>query len=235
MVAILNKSEASEGFNQIIDFLNGSYLKYALTVNPHIYVSCIKQFWNTVTVKQSNDVTRLEALIDRKKVVLTEAVIRDVLLLDDAAGVDCLPNEEIFAELAREHVEEGNAEEQVQDDDTNAVAQGTTADDIVAIGEAVHEQSIPSPTQHTPPPQPPQDFPSTSSVQHTPPLSPQPQPQAQPQATNFPLGCYLMNVVIEIAVLNILSDALPITTNVFNSPCLIHKKELIHHEGTALV
>nr|GEX89284.1 hypothetical protein [Tanacetum cinerariifolium] len=58
-------------------------------------------FWNTVTVKQSNDVTRLQALVDRKKVVLTETVIIDVLRLDDAEGVDCLPNEEIFAELAR--------------------------------------------------------------------------------------------------------------------------------------
>nr|GEU81406.1 putative reverse transcriptase domain-containing protein [Tanacetum cinerariifolium] len=78
-----------------------SYIKYALTVNPHIYVSCIKQFWNTVTVKQLNDVTRLQALVDRKKVVVTEAAIREVLRLDDAEGVDCLPNEEIFAELAR--------------------------------------------------------------------------------------------------------------------------------------
>nr|GEY78121.1 hypothetical protein [Tanacetum cinerariifolium] len=101
MVAILNKSEAIEGFDQIINFLNGSYISYALTVNPHIYVSCIKQFWNIVTVKQSNDVIRLQALVDRKKVVLTETVIRDVLRLDDAEGVDCLPNEEIFAGLAR--------------------------------------------------------------------------------------------------------------------------------------
>nr|GEW27362.1 uncharacterized mitochondrial protein AtMg00810-like [Tanacetum cinerariifolium] len=101
MVAYLNKSDVTEGFNQIIDFLNGSYIKYALTINPHIYVSCIKQFWNTVTVKQSNDVTRLQALVDRKKVGLTKTVIRDVLRLDDAEEVDCLPNEEIFTELAR--------------------------------------------------------------------------------------------------------------------------------------
>nr|GEV66412.1 putative ribonuclease H-like domain-containing protein [Tanacetum cinerariifolium] len=78
-----------------------SYIKYALTVNPNIYVSCIKQFWNIVVVKQTNDVTRLQALVDRKKVVIIEAAIRDVLRLDDAEGVDCLPNEEIFAELAR--------------------------------------------------------------------------------------------------------------------------------------
>nr|GEX83486.1 hypothetical protein [Tanacetum cinerariifolium] len=101
MVAYLTKSDASKGFNQIIDFLNGCYIKYALTVNPNIYVSCIKQFWNTVAIKQVNDVTRLQALVDRKKVVITEAAIKEVLRLDDAEGVDCLPNEEIFAEMAR--------------------------------------------------------------------------------------------------------------------------------------
>nr|GEV27024.1 reverse transcriptase domain-containing protein [Tanacetum cinerariifolium] len=50
---------------------------------------------------ESNDVTRLQALVDKKKVVVTEAAIRDVLRLDDAEGVDCLPNEKIFGELAR--------------------------------------------------------------------------------------------------------------------------------------
>nr|GEV47595.1 hypothetical protein [Tanacetum cinerariifolium] len=77
MVAYLTKSDASEGFNQVINFLNGSYIKYALTVNPNIYVSCIKQFWNTVAVKQDNDVTRLQAQVDKKKVVVTEAAIRE--------------------------------------------------------------------------------------------------------------------------------------------------------------
>nr|GFB83964.1 hypothetical protein [Tanacetum cinerariifolium] len=101
VVAYLNKSDASEGFNQGIDFLNGSYIMYALTVSPIIYVSCIKQFWSTVVIKQSNDVTRIQALVDTKKVLIPEAVIRDALRLDDAEGVDCLPNKEIFAELAR--------------------------------------------------------------------------------------------------------------------------------------
>nr|GEY85458.1 hypothetical protein [Tanacetum cinerariifolium] len=52
-------------------------------------------------VKQVKDVTRLQALVDRKKVEIKEATIREALRLDDAEGVDCLPNEEIFAELAR--------------------------------------------------------------------------------------------------------------------------------------
>nr|GEW79928.1 reverse transcriptase domain-containing protein [Tanacetum cinerariifolium] len=101
MVAYLLKSDASGGFNQIINFLNGIFIKYALTVNPNIYVSCIKQFWTTVAVKKVNDVIRLQALVDKKKVMLTEATILEALRLDDAEGVECLPNEEIFVELAR--------------------------------------------------------------------------------------------------------------------------------------
>nr|GEZ68860.1 hypothetical protein [Tanacetum cinerariifolium] len=57
VVAILEKSDASEGFAQIIDFLSVSYINYALTVSPHIYISCIKQFWNTAVVKRTGEVT----------------------------------------------------------------------------------------------------------------------------------------------------------------------------------
>nr|GEW25007.1 hypothetical protein [Tanacetum cinerariifolium] len=101
VVAILEKSDAAEGFDQIIDFLSGSYIHYALTVNLHIYISCIKQFWNTASVKRSGDATRLQALVDKKKIVISEAVIREILQLNDAQGVVRFPNEEIFAGLAQ--------------------------------------------------------------------------------------------------------------------------------------
>nr|GEU84989.1 xylulose kinase-1 [Tanacetum cinerariifolium] len=91
MIAYLTKSDASEGFGQIIDFLNASLIKYALTVNPNIYVSCIKQFWSSVSVKKVNDVICLQALIDRKKVIITEATIQEALRLDDAESIDCYP------------------------------------------------------------------------------------------------------------------------------------------------
>nr|GEX95739.1 hypothetical protein [Tanacetum cinerariifolium] len=63
-------------------------IHYALTVNPHIYISCIKQFWNTASVNRSNDITRLQALVDRKKIVIAEDVIREILQLDDAKGMN---------------------------------------------------------------------------------------------------------------------------------------------------
>nr|GEY26178.1 hypothetical protein [Tanacetum cinerariifolium] len=101
MVAFLSKSDASAGFNQIMDFLNAHTIQYALVVNRTIYVSCIKQFWATSTIKKVNDVVQLRTLIDGKKVVVSEDVIIRDLHLDDAYGVECLPNEDIFAELAR--------------------------------------------------------------------------------------------------------------------------------------
>nr|GEV25888.1 reverse transcriptase domain-containing protein [Tanacetum cinerariifolium] len=90
MVAYLIKFDASEGFNHIIDFPNGSYIKYALTVNLNIYVSCIKQFWNTVVIKQVNDVTRLQALVDKKKCMSTKRTSWNEFSSSMASAVICL-------------------------------------------------------------------------------------------------------------------------------------------------
>ncbi|GJT54159.1 hypothetical protein Tco_0989213 [Tanacetum coccineum] len=73
LVAFLEKPEESSGFEEIIDFLNASYVQYALTVNPTIYTTCIEQFWASSKAK----------------------------ILDDAEGIDCLPTASIFAELER--------------------------------------------------------------------------------------------------------------------------------------
>nr|GEU43254.1 hypothetical protein [Tanacetum cinerariifolium] len=87
------------GFDQVVDFLNGHVIQYALMVNLSIYVSYIKKFWASDTIKKVNDVVKLRVLIDGKRVVVTEDVIRQALHLDDADGVECLSNEEIFTEL----------------------------------------------------------------------------------------------------------------------------------------
>nr|GEY54387.1 putative ribonuclease H-like domain-containing protein [Tanacetum cinerariifolium] len=58
-------------------------------------------FMAMATVKKVNDDVQLRTLIDGKKVVVSEAIIRRDLHLDDADGVECLPNDEIFEELAR--------------------------------------------------------------------------------------------------------------------------------------
>ncbi|GJY65689.1 hypothetical protein Tco_0467927 [Tanacetum coccineum] len=93
LVMILAKSE---GFEQIVDFLNAHTIKYALTVNPTIYTSCVEQFWATVKVKTVNVEVQLQALVDGKKIIVTEASVRRDLQLNDEEGNGLLPNLTIF-------------------------------------------------------------------------------------------------------------------------------------------
>nr|GEV59618.1 putative ribonuclease H-like domain-containing protein [Tanacetum cinerariifolium] len=95
------KSSKSKGFEQIIDFLNANPISYALTVNPTVYASCVKQFWTTAKVKKVNGQEQIQALVDKQKVIITEESIRRDLKFNDAEGTACLPNYTIFEELAR--------------------------------------------------------------------------------------------------------------------------------------
>ncbi|GJW59012.1 hypothetical protein Tco_0105743 [Tanacetum coccineum] len=101
MIAFLEKPVESNGFQEIIDFLNANQIHYALTVNPTIYTSCIEQFWGTTKAKTVNGERQLQALVDKKKVIITETSIRSDLHLEDAGGTDCLLTATIFEELAR--------------------------------------------------------------------------------------------------------------------------------------
>ncbi|GJV83456.1 hypothetical protein Tco_1523354 [Tanacetum coccineum] len=99
MVAFLDKPTESDGFKKIMDFLNEHSIKYALTVNPTIYTSCIEQLWTTAKVKTVNGEVQIQALVDKKKVIITETSIRSDLQLEDAEGTECLPNATIFEQL----------------------------------------------------------------------------------------------------------------------------------------
>ncbi|GKC67934.1 putative ribonuclease H-like domain-containing protein, partial [Tanacetum coccineum] len=100
-VAYLQKSKGSEGFHQIIDFLNASHIQYAFTENPTIYVSFIKQFWKTATARTSaNGKVEITATIDGQVKTITEASLRRHLKLEDNGGVNTLPNSEISEQLA---------------------------------------------------------------------------------------------------------------------------------------
>ncbi|GKB86272.1 putative ribonuclease H-like domain-containing protein [Tanacetum coccineum] len=93
--------EESNRFEETIDFLNASSVQCALTVNPTIYTTCIEQFWTSAKVKTVNGERQIQALVDKKKVIISETSIRSDLKLDDAEGTDCLPTATIFAELER--------------------------------------------------------------------------------------------------------------------------------------
>ncbi|GJT73888.1 hypothetical protein Tco_1033174 [Tanacetum coccineum] len=74
LITFLEKPKESNGFEEIIDFLNATSIQYALTI---------------------------QALVGMKKVNITETSIRNDLKLDDAKGTNCLPTATIFEELER--------------------------------------------------------------------------------------------------------------------------------------
>ncbi|GKC92710.1 hypothetical protein Tco_1158152, partial [Tanacetum coccineum] len=97
---LLANVNAVEGFKQIVDFLDANPIKYALTVNPTIYTSCIERFWATAKVKTINGEVQLQALVEGKKVIITETSVRRDLQLKDAEGIKCRPNVDNFELLA---------------------------------------------------------------------------------------------------------------------------------------
>ncbi|GKB19970.1 putative ribonuclease H-like domain-containing protein, partial [Tanacetum coccineum] len=60
-----------------------------------------KCLWDTVKAKTVNGKVQLQALVDKKKVIITESTIRRDLQLEDAEGTECLPTATIFEELTR--------------------------------------------------------------------------------------------------------------------------------------
>ncbi|GJW71689.1 putative ribonuclease H-like domain-containing protein [Tanacetum coccineum] len=92
----------SIGFAEIVDFLRGSNLRYALTSNPTIYDSLVKQFWQTATANtKAGGSLEINATIDTIGYTITEASIRDSLYLEDATGITMLPNDELFGGMGQ--------------------------------------------------------------------------------------------------------------------------------------
>jgi uncharacterized protein (UPF0335 family) len=107
-VAYLQKSNDKSGpvFHLIVDFLNTTHIRYALTMNPTIFVSQIKQFWNSVesiTLEQGDiheSVEALRATVDGVTIDVTESSLRRIIQLDDLNGIITLPNSYIFKYIA---------------------------------------------------------------------------------------------------------------------------------------
>ncbi|GJX09818.1 hypothetical protein Tco_0199677 [Tanacetum coccineum] len=85
----------------IVDFLNISHIKFALTKSPTIYTSLIQQFWQTTSTSTLEDgEVEIITTIDGQLKTITEASLRRHLKLEDTDGISSLPNIEIFKQLA---------------------------------------------------------------------------------------------------------------------------------------
>nr|GEZ17517.1 xylulose kinase-1 [Tanacetum cinerariifolium] len=88
-VAYLEKGKGWEAYEQTLDFLNRSHIRYALThCLPIVFDSLVKQFWATATVRTLEaGPSDIIATIDGNEVVVTESLIRTQLQLNDVNGL----------------------------------------------------------------------------------------------------------------------------------------------------
>nr|GEY44249.1 hypothetical protein [Tanacetum cinerariifolium] len=99
MVAILEKSEHNVDFHPIVDFVEVSPLRYALTVKPTVYVSHIRQFWSTARIETTEKGTKILATVDGILRTITESSLRRNLKLQYEDGISSLPDTELFENL----------------------------------------------------------------------------------------------------------------------------------------
>nr|GEZ39000.1 hypothetical protein [Tanacetum cinerariifolium] len=100
MVAILEKSEHNVDFHPIVDFIEASPLRFALTIKPIVYVSHIRQFWSTARIETTKEGTKILATVDGILSTITESSLRRNLKLQDEEGISYLPDAELFENLA---------------------------------------------------------------------------------------------------------------------------------------
>ncbi|GKC32460.1 putative ribonuclease H-like domain-containing protein, partial [Tanacetum coccineum] len=85
----------------ILILVDDHWCWYALTHNPTIYDSLVKQFWQTATVRTlANGIQELTTSIDNKEYTITKASIRSKFQLADVTGISNLPDADIFYGLA---------------------------------------------------------------------------------------------------------------------------------------
>ncbi|GJQ92644.1 hypothetical protein Tco_0003783 [Tanacetum coccineum] len=100
MVAILEKTKHNTDFHQIVDFLQASHIRYALTVSPTVYVSYIRQFWSTARIEIADGETNILAKINGKQRTISDSSIRRHLKLNDEEGISTFPDNELFENLS---------------------------------------------------------------------------------------------------------------------------------------
>nr|GEU55353.1 hypothetical protein [Tanacetum cinerariifolium] len=100
MVAILEKTEHNTNFHQIVDFLEASHIRYALTVRPTAYVSHIRQFLSITRVETMDGETKILAKVNGRQRTVSGSSIRRHLKLNDEEGISTLPDNELFENLS---------------------------------------------------------------------------------------------------------------------------------------
>nr|GEV79274.1 hypothetical protein [Tanacetum cinerariifolium] len=152
-------SKHNVDFHPIVDFVEASPLRYALSFKPTVYVSHIRQFWSTARIETTNEGTKILATIDGNLRTVSESSIRRNLMLNDEAGISSLPDAELFENLT------------------------LMGYNISPNQKFTYQKGTPTEPHHTPSPEAQQTSPTTYSSQTLPPVTTAPIPTVTPYDT----------------------------------------------------
>lgn len=82
-------------------FLKESKLQTALTVIPLVYYSHVEKFCGNAQVVKENETVSIHSTVQRSSIVVTKDVIRRVLILDDALGLNVMEMDEVHGIFRR--------------------------------------------------------------------------------------------------------------------------------------
>nr|GEU83738.1 ribonuclease H-like domain-containing protein [Tanacetum cinerariifolium] len=95
----VEKGEHNTDFHPMVDFLEASPLRYALTVKPTVNVSHLCQFWSTARIETMEEGTKILATVDGIVRTVFESSLRRNLKLRDKERISSLPDAELFENL----------------------------------------------------------------------------------------------------------------------------------------
>nr|GEV94042.1 hypothetical protein [Tanacetum cinerariifolium] len=195
MIAYLTKSDASEGFGQIIDFLNASLIKeYILLPNEEIFTELSRMGYEKPSTKLIFYKNEFSSFMDSAVICLStgrkfnfskyifDSLVRNV---DSSTKFYLYPR---FLQLMirpqvgdlSSHAIKYSSLTLTQKQADDVADEGAAGVDVDAVPTIV-EPSKPSPTPTTQPPPSSQELPSTSHVLPTPPPSPIAESSSPPQ------------------------------------------------------
>nr|GEX90161.1 hypothetical protein [Tanacetum cinerariifolium] len=83
----------------IVDFVEASHIRYALTFNPTVHVSHIRQFWSIPRIETTEEGTKILTTVDGKLKTISKSSIRRNIKLNDEEGISSFPDAELFENL----------------------------------------------------------------------------------------------------------------------------------------
>ncbi|KAJ9545928.1 hypothetical protein OSB04_025635 [Centaurea solstitialis] len=95
-VGFLSKGKKSEGFNEIVDFLQASTLAHAILLSPKIYIDHLRDFWRNARVETLNNNKVIQTTVSDRPLTVSETTTRRCLRLDDEGGETSIPTTDLW-------------------------------------------------------------------------------------------------------------------------------------------